>query len=246
MKKYLYSVFVMAIFAIGFGASDDSGSNKKDTQSSSISENSDVENAESIEESDATQYTDESDNFEDPTDERYAWLQGHWVYEQGGYEGHLVIDGDKITQYSSKNPKPDKYSYRIEDGAIRATLIDGMDMVIEIDFANHRLDYGDGLWMHKVDDSTYNSSTNHADQRLISRLNDLDRKAKELTSELLTMQQSRQVDPMRLMYLSQTILGYKQEQISIAERLADANLIYQYQQEYGDVAEILRMMETEY
>ena len=29
------------------------------------------------------------------------WLQGHWVYEQGNYKGHFIIQGDKITQYSS-------------------------------------------------------------------------------------------------------------------------------------------------
>lgn len=83
--------------------------------------------------------------------EDYSWLQGHWVYEQGNYKGHFVIQGNIITQYSSMNPKPDETTFKIEDGAIRARLIDGMDLVVPIDFDNHRIDYGDGNWMHKVD-----------------------------------------------------------------------------------------------
>ena len=78
------------------------------------------------------------------------WLQGHWVYEQGSYKGHFIIQGDKIIQYSSMNPERDEATFRIEYGAIRARLIDGMDLVVPIDFANHTIDYGDGCWMHKV------------------------------------------------------------------------------------------------
>lgn len=83
--------------------------------------------------------------------ENLDWLQGHWVYEQGNYKGHFIIQGNTITQYSSMNPKADDATFRIEDGAIRARLIDGMDLVVPIDFANHRIDYGDGNWMHKVE-----------------------------------------------------------------------------------------------
>ena len=81
----------------------------------------------------------------------YSWLQGHWVYEQDNYKGHFIIDGDRIIQYSSMNPERQENTFRIEDGAIRARLIDGMDLVVPIDFANQRIDYGDGLWMHKVE-----------------------------------------------------------------------------------------------
>ena len=80
------------------------------------------------------------------------WLQGHWVYERGNYRGHTIIQGDKIIQYSSINPERDEHTFRIEDGAIRARLIDGLDLVVPIDFVNHTIDYGDGCWMHKVNE----------------------------------------------------------------------------------------------
>ena len=113
-------------------------------------------------------YLEDNENFyKEPTDPLIAWnnvsneqseestnldwLQGHWVYEQGNYKGHFIIQGNTITQYSSMNPEPDETTFRIEDGVIRARLIDGMDLVVPIDFDNHRIDYGDGNWMHKVD-----------------------------------------------------------------------------------------------
>ena len=78
------------------------------------------------------------------------WLQGHWVYEQGSYKGHFIIQGDKIIQYSSMNPEHDEATFKVEGDEIRARLIDGMDLVVKIDFANQSIDYGDGCWMHKV------------------------------------------------------------------------------------------------
>lgn len=83
--------------------------------------------------------------------EDYSWLQGHWVYEQGSYKGHFIIHGDKITQYSSMNPERDERTFKIEGDEIIAKLIDGMALVVKIDFANHTIDYGDGCWMHKVE-----------------------------------------------------------------------------------------------
>ena len=82
--------------------------------------------------------------------EDYSWLQGHWVYEQGNYKGHFIIQGNTITQYSSMNPKHYDATFRIEGNELRAKLVDGMDLVVKIDFANHTIDYGDGNWMHKI------------------------------------------------------------------------------------------------
>lgn len=82
--------------------------------------------------------------------EDYSWLQGHWVYEQGNYKGHFIIQGNTITQYSSMNPKHYDAIFRIEGNELRAKLIDGMDLVVKIDFTNHTIDYGDGNWMHKI------------------------------------------------------------------------------------------------
>lgn len=87
------------------------------------------------------------------------WLQGHWVYEQGSYKGHFIIQGNKITQYSSMNPERYEATFRIEDGEIKARLVDGMDLAVPIDYVNQRIDYGDGCWMHKVSSSSSDYSS---------------------------------------------------------------------------------------
>ena len=74
------------------------------------------------------------------------WLQGHWVYEQGNYKGHLIIQGNTITQYSSMNPEHVENTYRIEDDELFAG-----EMTVKLDLTNHRIDYGDGNWMRKVE-----------------------------------------------------------------------------------------------
>lgn len=83
--------------------------------------------------------------------EDYSWLQGHWVYEQGNYKGHFIIQGNTIIQYSSMNPERYDAIYRIEGNELKARLSDGLDLNVKIDFANQSIDYGDGNWMHKVD-----------------------------------------------------------------------------------------------
>ena len=79
------------------------------------------------------------------------WLQGHWVYEQGSYKGHFIIQGDKITQYSSMNPERETSTFRIEGDELLSRIANGLDLTVKIDFANHTIDYGDGCWMHKVE-----------------------------------------------------------------------------------------------
>jgi hypothetical protein len=83
--------------------------------------------------------------------EDYSWLQGHWVYEQGNYKGHFIIQGNTIIQYSSMNSERYDAIYRIEGNELKARLSDGLDLNVKIDFANQSIDYGDGNWMHKVD-----------------------------------------------------------------------------------------------
>ena len=99
-----------------------------------------------------------SDVDEGNTAANLDWLQGHWVYEQGSYKGHFIIQGNKITQYSSMNPERYEATFRIEDGEIRARLAGGMDLAVPIDYVNQRIDYGDGCWMHKVSSSSDNGS----------------------------------------------------------------------------------------
>lgn len=87
----------------------------------------------------------------------YEWLQGHWVYERGNYKGHFIIEGNTITQFSSMNPEHESRTFSIDGDVIRAGIIDGMELVVKIDFENRRIDYGDGQWMHKTDSSSDDS-----------------------------------------------------------------------------------------
>ena len=152
MKKYLYSVLVMALFAIGFAASDDSGSSNVVSEEVPTSMDDEQETKELEESVPAVEDYEENKDYQPSTNQNDTdWLQGHWVYEQGNYKGHFIIQGDKIIQFSSMNPERQESTFRIEDGAIRSRLIDGMDLVVPIDFANHTIDYGDGNWMHKVE-----------------------------------------------------------------------------------------------
>lgn len=83
--------------------------------------------------------------------EDYSWLQGHWVYEQGSYNGHFIIQGDKLIQYSNMNPGRDEGTYSIDGDVIRVRFSANDQIVVKIDYANHTIDYGDGNWMHKVE-----------------------------------------------------------------------------------------------
>lgn len=74
-----------------------------------------------------------------------SWLQGHWVYRQGNYEGHFVIEGNRLSMYSTMNPSPLTYNYRVDGDE----LIAG-EMTVKIDKYGHRIDYGSGNWMQKI------------------------------------------------------------------------------------------------
>jgi hypothetical protein len=101
------------------------------------------------------------DSLNKPKDD-FSWLQGHWVYEQGNYRGHFVIQGNTLTMYSTMNPEPLTYTYRVEGNELFAG-----EMTVKLDFANQRIDYGEGNWMHKTssDSNTYSSiSSNSSSQ----------------------------------------------------------------------------------
>jgi hypothetical protein len=87
------------------------------------------------------------------------WLQGHWVYEQGSYKGHFIIQGDKIIQYSSMNSGRDEATYTIDGDVLRASFSANDNIVVKIDHTNQRIDYGDGQWMRKVDSSNDSHSS---------------------------------------------------------------------------------------
>ena len=80
------------------------------------------------------------------------WLQGHWVYQQAGYEAHLVIMENTVRQYSSLNPEPTYYTFKVDGDQLWVKPIknDGTDFVATLDLQNHRIDYGNGNWMYKI------------------------------------------------------------------------------------------------
>lgn len=159
-KKFLlYALGAFVVLAIiGFFSSidsdDSSNSPNEEVQTTDVAESNTI-----ISETD---YSEDDEESQKNPNEDYSWLQGHWVYEQGSYKGHIIIQGDKIIQYTSTNPERDETTFIIEGDELRSKLIDGMYLVVPIDYANHTIDYGEGQWMHKIssssDDNNFSSS----------------------------------------------------------------------------------------
>ena len=102
-------------------------------------------------------YEDNKDSQPSTNQSDLDWLQGHWVYEQGNYKGHFVIEGNTLTQYSSMNPEHVTNYYRIDGDELYAG-----EMTAKLDLINHRIDYGDGYWMHKVSSASSQNYSNSA------------------------------------------------------------------------------------
>ena len=49
------------------------------------------------------------------------------------------------------NSGRDEATFTIDGDVLRARFSANDDIVVKIDFANQRIDYGDGNWMHKVE-----------------------------------------------------------------------------------------------
>lgn len=244
MKKYLYSILTLLVFAIGFAASGDSNENKK---GSSISESTYEEGDEAIEVICDTVQVEESNATDDPTSQRYAWLQGHWVYDLPyGTRIHVVIEGNRILQYNNSRSESTNPTFYIQDETIYAFYEADIATTYKLDIPNKRIDLGDGDWMHKIEDSSSDVSTSSSDLHIMSRLKELSNKGTELTDELAVMRRSRQMDPQRFTSITQRILQYKQEQISLAEKLGDTQLVYEYQQQYSKLVDAIQMMENGY
>ena len=98
-----------------------------------------------------------------PNTDDLTWLQGHWVYEQGHYKAHIKISGNIIQTYSSKNPSPEIATFTIEGDELVANTR-GIATAVKIDFVKHKIDWGEGQWMHKVSSGTeqYYSSSDGA------------------------------------------------------------------------------------
>jgi hypothetical protein len=169
MKKFLSTVVMLAMMiALSFTACNSKQKGNNDGNATDvITTNDDIDNV-----TDKTWNSEAS--VQDNQEERdLSWLQGHWVYEQGNYKGHFIIEGNTITQYSSMNPERVENTFRVEGDEIRAKIIDGMDLSAKIDFANQRIDYGDGQWMHKVASEDNSQEVASSEKRLFRNEDDV-------------------------------------------------------------------------
>ena len=141
-----------------------------DAALSYIEINTNVEQGDNIEEKDNSIVEEKTEYIDDDEEVDTDWLQGHWVYEQGSYKGHFIIQGDKITQYSSMNPERETSTFSVEGDEIVSRIANGVNLTVKIDFDNQTIDYGDGCWMHKINSSSGNDySSNNSNTSSSSR-----------------------------------------------------------------------------
>ena len=176
------------------------------------------------------------------------WLQGTWTVKaniMGETQlAKLVVDGNYATFYSDGEVHA-KGKYEIYDGRINIG-----DIYFDIDEEKQLV---------KADDSHYFSHSSQPttsvkigtpaqdeELRIMAQLSELGKKIRELTDELARMRNSGRMDPTRYMYIKQTILFNKDEQIRLARQLNDSKLEYEYKQQKQKQEQAFRMMENGY
>lgn len=80
----------------------------------------------------------------------------------------------------------------------------------------------------------------------MARLKELNNMSIELTNELARMRNSGRMDPVRYMYIKQTVLNNKDEQIRLARQLGDNQLVYEYQQQKQKLEQAYKVLENNY
>ena len=144
-KKYAWTTAIVSFLIVGgaIGASTpDEDEGRQEQAPTEQKQNEETEAA----------VPPSSNNEEEREEVNLDWLQGHWVYRQGDYEAHLVIMENTVRQYSTLNPEPTYYTFTVDENQlwIKPIKNDGTDFVATLDLQNHRIDYGNGNWMHKV------------------------------------------------------------------------------------------------
>jgi hypothetical protein len=178
------------------------------------------------------------------------WLQGRWVGtdSHSGYPFEMIIEGDNLIQKINgqvcyNGPYQFNGDMLIYNDANDFWAVDNNNQVLTLD----------GLPMRKVNGSSSEneevSVTNPSQDkeiRIMARLKDLNNQSIELTNELARMRNSGNIDPARYLYIKQTVLNNKEEQISLARQLGDNQLVYEYQQQKQKLEQAYRMMESGY
>lgn len=170
------------------------------------------------------------------------WAQGTWYYSAYGSMSKVVINGNNIAVYNNNELE---YSgpYEVRDDEIHYTMTNGYGGYIPMDHYNEVLKADDTHSFYRSTNEAARNNVESAELNNMARLKELQDKGRELVSELAIMRSSGQIDPWRLVFIKTNVIRYKEEQISIAEKLGDSDLTYQYRQQLQQLKDALRAME---
>ena len=191
----------------------------------------------------------ENDNSDDSD-----WLQGRWIGTdaKSGQSIEVIIEGDKFTEkIGGQIAYSGSYDFKGD-----MLIYDNADAFWPVDNDNKVLTY-DGRPMRKESvGASANSSSNSNDNagisnkneemKIMSRLHELGKKGQSLVSELSAMRQRGQMDPARYLYIKQTLIQYKDEQIRLSRELGDEQMAREYMQQKDVVLQSFRRIENGY
>ena len=178
----------------------------------------------------------------------YDWLQGTWtanVNIMGQTKlAKLVIEGNYATFYSDGEVL-EKGEFEIYDE--------------QINFGSTYFNIDEEKQLIKFDDSHYFSHSSQPttsvnvgtpaqekELKIMARIHELGEKGQSLVSELSAMRQRGQMDPARYLYIKQTLIQYKDEQIRLSRELGDEQMAREYMQQKDGVLQSFRMIENGY
>lgn len=197
-------------------------------------------------------YTDYDDpqnmNNYNNNNNNYSWLQGTWTINavtMGQTSlAKIVISGNYAKAYAD-NDVLDEGVFEIYDGKIHFgsfySYIDEEKQLIKFDdthYYNHS--------SIPTTTATVGTPAQNEELRIMKRLKELGNMQQELTIELQSMYRSGRMDPHRYIYIKSTILNYKDEQIQLARKLGNNQLVLEYQQQKQQQLQAFRMLENGY
>lgn len=238
MKKYLFTVLTLVVFAVCFVASDD-----VDNQEISNNENLSEDIADSTE----VVATTKEDYKENVTPN---WIEGTWTAKimSFGTVGvlKLVIRDNYVIYYGSDGDILTEGECEVSDGHLyfgeTFFPVDERKKLIMVDDSHY--------FTHSEhpSDEVIRATTSEQDKemRIMSNLKELQNDSKSLLDELSAMRSLGQIDMARYVYIQQTLITYKDEQIKLAQQLGDSEMIMEYRQQKEMLLESFRMMDDGY
>ena len=178
----------------------------------------------------------------------YEWLQGTWTINVNimgqSKLAKLVIDGNNATSYSD-GVVLDKGEYEIYDGKLNFS-----SSYYYIDEEKQLIKFDDNQYFNHSSQPTTSVNVGTPEQekelKIMARLHELGKKGQSLVSELSAMRQRGQMDPARYLYIKQTLIQYKDEQIRLSRELDDEQMTREYMQQKDGVLQSFRMIENGY